>query len=71
MGDGCDVYTHFSTSFTKVYHPIYGSGFKEITTPTLGQCLYIRRYGKVDGSSTDATYNAMSMKAYETPNLLG
>ena len=60
--------TDFSSSFTLVYNAIYGSGFFQINTPISGSYINLRRNGQ--GINSQNIWNAMSMKAYETPNLL-
>ena len=65
MGDDS---TDFSSSFTEVFSAIYGSGFFQVNNPTSGHFINLRRNGK--GINNENIWNAMSMKAYETPNLL-
>ena len=59
---------NYSSSFTQIISGIYGAGFNHATTPVSGSFINIRRYGL--SYPDQSPWNAMSMKAYETPNLL-
>ena len=70
MGDDCSP--HFGLTlygFVRVVDAIFGSGFQEVTAPSPGKCMSFRRYQTAPNGET--VWNAMHMKAYETPNLIG